>query len=346
MRLLTAPPPATSMPPVPRARTTTLLFVGAILLGSVLGAAVPAAGSVLGGQVDHVVLLLVALLFFDLRLDGLRALRRAPRTVLPAIGMNFLLIPLIAAALTLVVPDLAIRLGVIIYCLAPCTDWFLGFTRMARGDTTTGAALLPIQMVLQLSLYPIWVAIFTGRGVDATLSEIAPTLLTWFLLPAGAGLAVRLLLRRLAPPPWRARTSGIAVRLIPAVIAVLIVCLFAANVTTILEHPLPFAWVLLVVFLFFVSTYLVGEGLGRLLRQQYPEQALLTMTTSARNAPLMLAITTIALPGKPLVYAAIVLGMLIEFPHLTALTHLLRRREPLAPETAREQLTGGIDHDR
>lgn len=338
MRLLTAPGDAMPIPTTPRALTTTLVFLGAIVAGSLLGAAAPEAGGVLGGQVDHVVLLLVALLFFDLRLDGLSTLRRAPRTVLSAIGINFLLLPLIAAGLTVVLPDPAIRLGVIIYCLAPCTDWFLGFTRMARGDTTTGAALLPLQMALQLALYPIWIAVFTGRGVDATLSEIGPTLLSWFVLPAGAGLVARLVVRFLAPPRTRARITGGAGRLIPVVIAALIVCLFAANVATILDYPIPFAWVLLVVFCFFVTTFFVGEALGRLLRLRYGEQALLTMATSARNAPLMLAITTVALPGQPLVYAAIVLGMLVEFPHLTALTHLLRRREPAPQVTGREQV--------
>jgi hypothetical protein len=50
------------------------------------------------------------------------------------------------------------------------------------------------------------------------------------------------------------------------------------------------------------------------------------MTTSARNAPLMLALTAIALPDQPVVQATIILGMLVEFPHLTILTHLLRGR--------------------
>lgn len=326
--MLTAPAIAPAAPPVPRALTVTLVFLGAILAGSLLGAAAPAAGAALGGWVDRIVLLLVALLFFDLRLDGLRSLRRAPRTVLPALGMNFLLIPLLAAGLTLLLPDQAIRLGVLVYCLAPCTDWFLGFTRLARGDTATGAALLPLQLALQLALYPVWVAVFTGRGVDTTLGELGPTLLSWFVLPAVTGLAARLLVRFLAPARWRDRLADGAGRLLPAVIAALIVCLFAANIGTILAHPAPFARVLLVVFLFFAATFLAGEVLGRLLRLRHPEQALLTMTTSARNAPLMLAITSVALPGRPLVAAAIVLGMLIEFPHLTALTHLLRLREP------------------
>ncbi len=314
--------------------TATLVFVGAILAGSALGAAEPAVGAALGGWVDRVVLALVALLFFELRLDGPGALRRGPRTVLLVIGINFLLVPVVAATLTLLLPDTAVRLGVLVYCLAPCTDWFLGFTRMAHGDTALGAALLPIQMTLQLALYPVWIALATGGGFGATLGEIGPTLLSWFVLPAGVGLAARLLVRVAVPAPWGARVRAGAGALVPAVIAALIVCLFAAHVGTILAHPAPFAWVLLVVFLFFVSTYLIGEGLGRLVRLRFREQALLAMTTSARNAPLMLAITTIALPSQPLVDAAIVLGMLVEFPHLTALTHLLRRREAARPSVA------------
>lgn len=43
----------------------------------------------------------------------------------------------------------------------------------------------------------------------------------------------------------------------------------------------------------------------------------------------MLAVTMAVLPDQPLVYAALVIGMLVEFPHLTALRRLLlgaRRR--------------------
>jgi hypothetical protein len=40
----------------------------------------------------------------------------------------------------------------------------------------------------------------------------------------------------------------------------------------------------------------------------------------------MLALTAIALPDQPVVQATIILGMLVEFPHLTILTHLLRGR--------------------
>ena len=62
------------------------------------------------------------------------------------------------------------------------------------------------------------------------------------------------------------------------------------------------------------------------------------MTTAARNAPLMLGLTTAAFPEQPLIYAALIIGMLVEFPHLTALKHLLLRSNTipatLTPATA------------
>lgn len=46
--------------------------------------------------------------------------------------------------------------GLVIYFLAPCTDWFLGFTRLAKGDTALGSVLVPINMITQLLLYPVY----------------------------------------------------------------------------------------------------------------------------------------------------------------------------------------------
>ena len=89
---------------------TTMVFLAAILVGSLLGALAPVAAERVGDITDPLILLLVGTLFFTLRLDGLPALRRAPRTVLLAVGMNFLAIPLLALALTTLLPNDALRL--------------------------------------------------------------------------------------------------------------------------------------------------------------------------------------------------------------------------------------------
>ena len=93
---------------------------------------------------------------------------------------------------------------------------------------------------------------------------------------------------------------------------------------------------LLVIVLFFTATFLAAEGLSRLAGLAYPQRALLTMTTAARNAPLMLAVTAVAIPDQPLVLAVLVIGMLVEFPHLIGLKQVLlwqrsRCRGPTRP---------------
>lgn len=62
------------------------------------------------------------------------------------------------------------------------------------------------------------------------------------------------------------------------------------------------------------------------------------MSLAARNAPLMLAVTMAAIPNQPLIYAALVIGMLVEFPHLTVLQRVLlaqphRADSPLSAST-------------
>lgn len=315
----------------------TILFAVAMVVGAGTGVAAPAAGQSLGAVVDPLILLLLGLLLFEVRVARLSALARAPRLVALTLAVNFLMIPVVAFVLTaVVVPNDALRLGVLIYCIAPCTDWFLGFARLAGGDTAVGAALIPINLAVQLLLYPVYLWMFTGDLVGSTIGVAGPTLVGWFLWPAAIALGARIIMAATLPNRWQQRALDLAGALVPSAIAAVILCLFAANARVIVDHPIPFAAVLVAVFLFFVCTFLLGEAAARLGGVEHPQHVLLAMTTSARNAPLMLAVTTIAIPDRPLVHAAIVLGMLIEFPHLTALTHLLRRRRssPVVPMVA------------
>ncbi|MCF4007175.1 symporter [Corynebacterium uropygiale] len=297
----------------------------AMVLGCLVGWFSPAAAGVAGKLVDPLILLLVLSLFACLprrpRDDASPAAHRPrPRIMLIAWVGNFVLIPIVAALASLALwrAEADIRLGVAIYMLSPCTDWFLGYTRLARGDTATGAALIPINMVTQLLLYPVWLFLFGGLSVGTILGEILPTLGEWFVLPAVIGLGLRLI-------PGVGRVAD---RLVPWILAALVCCVIAANAEIILQHPALFGLVLGVVFCFFVLMYQLGKASFRALRVDYPAEALLTMTTSARNAPLMLGLTTALLPDRPLAHAALILGMLVEFPHLAVITRLLLRRRP------------------
>ncbi|SEK60260.1 arsenic resistance protein [Parapedobacter koreensis] len=305
---------------------TTALIVAGILAGSAIGSIAPATGELLGNYVDHVVLTLVGLLFFEVRFEILARARRYLLFLTVAWVANFIIIStlgFLVASLFLSGQPLFFT-GLLIYFMAPCTDWMLGFTKLANGNVTLGAILIPVNMVTQLFLYPVYLWLFAAKQVELPVS-LLDTVIHWFLMPFAGAVILRMILKILLPAKLFDRSVALAGASTPYVIALLVTLIFSANVGIILDHAGTFAIILLAVFLFFVTTYFIGEGLSNLFGFSRPERVLLAMTTAARNAPLMLGVTVVTLPGQPLIYAAIIIGMLVEFPHLTALTHLLRK---------------------
>ncbi|MEJ7900333.1 MAG: hypothetical protein WKF63_00690, partial [Thermomicrobiales bacterium] len=271
---------------------STLLLLGAIVTGSLIGLTSGSTGATLGNGVDFTVLGLIFLLFLELRLRRLTIEPGDRRFILLAWCANFLIVPAIGfliASLFLAGKPLFFA-GVMIYFMAPCTDWFLGFTRLAHGNTRLGSLLIPINMITQLVLYPVYLTLFTQwqSGFDITIAR--DTLLEWFVIPLVAARVSHAVLQRMLPGDSFGRTMDAIGRIIPFVIALLVVQIFAANVTVIADHRSVFALILAAVFLFFIATWVMGEWLSRRFCLSYPDHALLTMTTAARNAPLMLGV--------------------------------------------------------
>lgn len=307
------------------ASPTSLALMLAVIMGSIVGYFSSPTGEWLGNKVDYTLLLLVSFLFFGVRFSALLQAAKNLRILTIAIVANFILVPLIGygvASLFLSQQPL-LMVGLVIYFMSPCTDWFLSFTRLAKGNVALGSVLIPINMITQLLLYPLFLQWFTQNSVQVEAGIISTTLMQWFLMPLLVAVIVHQLLKRLASNDQFKRILAVADNTTTWLTALLVLQIFAGNISVVVAHFPDFAWILIAVFLFFMLTFLLGEVISWVFRLQHPEHALLTMTIAARNAPLMLAVTMVALPGQPLIYAALIIGMLIEFPHLTALRRIL-----------------------
>ena len=303
----------------------TALLITAIVAGSIVGLSSPTAGKFLSSGTDQTLLVLISLLFFCVQLRSVAHGFANARFITLALLANYVIVPFIGLAIaSLFLQDKPLLfIGLMIYFLAPCTDWFLGFTHMARGNTALGAALLPINMGVQLLLYPFWLWALTHNTGIVDFSTIPNLLMQWFLVPFIVAQVARALCAKIFSSSVFERLTNWADIAIPLATSALILQIFAGNIAMLSDHVGTISGILLAIFLFFVATFLMNEGMARLFRFDYPEHALMTMTTAARNAPLMLAVTAVAIPDQPLVYMALVVGMLVEFPHLTALKQLL-----------------------
>ena len=301
-------------------KNSSVFLICAILIGSLIGISSPETGEVLGSFIDPTILALVFLLLFEVPVKGIFKGLTNIKFISIAWLVNFVVIPLVGFAIaSLFLSGQALfYTGLVIYFMAPCTDWYLGFTRLAKGNVELGAALLPINMVSQLILFPVYLLMFdtvVQYKVDLSM------LFQWFLQPLAAAIVMRIVLKQ-----FMHVVLPVCKILIPIVLSLLVAQIFAANIGTLVNHLSVVPLLLSAIFVFFIVTYLIGEVVSKLAKFEYPEHCALSFTTAARNAPLMLGLTTIAIPDQPLIYATITIGMLIEFPHLTALKSILLKR--------------------
>ncbi len=307
--------------------SSTVILIASILVGSLFGHVMPTAGKWLSGLVDYTLIALISLLLFSVRFSDFFRAAKNLRFLLITLIANFVFIPLIGygiASLFLSAYPL-FMVGLVIYFMSPCTDWFLSFTRLSEGNVALGAALIPINMTVQLLLYPFFLQWFTQNSAPVEATTIGYTLLQWFMLPLLFAFIAHktfyLLLNR-----TRVSVVGVIQKadgLTSWITALLVLQIFAGNISVIIENFDILGWALLALFSFFFITFLLSQILSHYFRLKYPERALLTMTIAARNAPLMLAATMAAIPNQPLIYTAIIIGMLVEFPHLITLQRLL-----------------------
>ncbi|WP_038045673.1 hypothetical protein [Thermus caliditerrae] len=298
------------------------LYLVAALLGAGLGLWVP--GLVPWGEVLLWPALMVLLLatFLQVPLLALRQAFRDRAFLLAALLGNFLLVPLLVyALLQLLPPEPGLQLGVALVLLVPCTDWFLAFAHLGRGDMARALVLTPLNLFLQLLLLPLYLFLLPGGspgGVPlASLLEAA--WVVFFPLLLALFLQVRSLGRHLA-----AKTASWPVPLLALV--VFLVALGNAG------HLAGFPALFLVLGGVFALYLLLALGLAwvlaRLFRLEAKAGRTLAFSLGTRNSFLVLPLA-LALPeGMALAPLVIVFQALVELLGMGAAFRLVPRLFP------------------
>ncbi len=307
---------------------TAILLITSIFSGLTIGKLFSIPADILSNSIDKTIFLLVFLLLFEVCFNSILASLKQLNFIITTLILNFIIIPVLGFVIaTIFFPNQPLFfIGLLIYFMMPCTDWFLGFTRLANGNTVLGAALIPINMGLQLLLYPFYLSIF---GVDLIQTEsigIIKILLDWFVTPLILAIGLRLILQAISnKKPLNFSQTTVSI-MIPIVLAFLVGQIFADNVGTLIEYSSKIPLILTAIIIFFITVFYLSKTVSKLMKFKYEDEVLITMTTASRNAPIMLIITIAVIPDQPIIYATIIIGMLIEFPHLIRLKMIFNKK--------------------
>lgn len=164
-----------------------VIIITAALLGLLLGALTPL-GSVSSGLIEVFLMMLLYILFLSIDLRQIKKSFTNVRFTLTAVVINFVFTPLFGYLLgKLFFPDeLDIRIGLLMLLVTPCTDWYLVFTGLSKGNVELSMSILPLNLILQIVLLPVYLLVLIGSEVTmdvvSLLGSVAKVLVIPFVL--------------------------------------------------------------------------------------------------------------------------------------------------------------------
>lgn len=154
------------------------IYLVAILAGLTLGGTAPGASKPFEAVLWVLLGVLLYTTFTQVPLTHLPDAFRDGRFMGTVLVGNFLLVPLAVWGLLAFLPDdPAIRLGVLLVLLVPCTDWYITFTHLGGGDTDRAIAATPVNRSCRLDCCP---STSGSSWAMPFLNSFPPNALLWF----------------------------------------------------------------------------------------------------------------------------------------------------------------------
>lgn len=96
----------------------------------------------------------------------------------------------------------ALWVGFLMLMVTPCTDWYLVFTGIAKGNLALSTALLPVNLVLQLVLLPVYILLLAGTVFTLDWVFIVRGAVFVLVLPFLAAFVLRFIIVSCKSDDW------------------------------------------------------------------------------------------------------------------------------------------------
>ncbi|WP_026105023.1 arsenic resistance protein [Halalkalibacterium ligniniphilum] len=267
--------------------------------------------------------IMLYLTFLQIPLGKIKQAFKNVTFTLTTIMMNFVWTPILAWLLASVFlsEHPALWIGFIMLMVTPCTDWYLVFTGIAKGNTALSASILPVNLLLQILLLPVYLLLFTGTTGIVEMTVLVESVFIVLFIPLVLSILTKTLFKN--KERIKEKVAAIMSGLPIVFLNLAIVAMFAMHGQLLLDN-IDLVWIITVpIALFFITNFIIAQRIGSFLRFSYEDRASFSLTTLARNSPIALAIAMTAFPDEPLVALTLVVGPLLELPILVGITQLL-----------------------
>jgi BASS family bile acid:Na+ symporter len=248
------------------------------------------------------------------------------RLVILALLANFLLVPLLAYAITLVIPlEQSLQIGLIVLATAAGAPFLPKLVQGAKGDIAFGVGLMVLLMVGTIIYVPIVLPMLL-QGVSVNPWDIAQSLIVTMLIPFTIGLLMKSHSQESAAhwAPVMSKISGLAIM----IMLVVGLGLKAKNILGLIGSG-----GLLALLIFIAGCLLIGLLLGG---RNLKVRSVMGLGTAQRNVAAAIVVASQNFPeGNTLVF--ILVGAILLLLILLPVAKRLGGRAP-APEAAPGQV--------
>jgi len=246
------------------------------------------------------------------------------RLVILALLANFVLVPLLAFAITRVLPlDQSLQIGLIVLATTAGAPFLVKEVAAAKGNLSLGVGLMFMLMIVTIFYVPIVLPLLLP-GVEVNAWDIAKSLIVTMLIPIVLGL----MFRSHSPEgaghwaPVMNKVSGVA-------LLIMLVTGLGLNVSNIISLIGSRGFLALI--LFVVGSLLIGMLMGG---RDPAVRSVLGLGTAQRNVAAAILVTTLNFSGTMTLPFVLVASIVLPLILIPTAKRLGGRSEPAAPAAA------------
>ncbi len=274
------------------------LYFVSVIVGILIGATYPEFSNSFEIILWPVLAFLLYITFSQIPISHIPKAYIDYKFITAALTGNFVLIPILVAILINLVgsDDIVLKLGIALVLLVPCTDWFITFSHLGKGDTKYAVALAPIILFAQFLFLPIFIYLMFGKSLTFDIAQgKLIVIFVWFIaIPLFTAFITQKLAER--HKFWKNSLNFLEWLPVP-LLTIIVFIIFSSQFQTIIASQNIFDILVTVFLLFLIISIFFAKFLTKIFKLPTEQGRVLAFSFGTRNSFVVLPIA-LALPEQ------------------------------------------------